>query len=72
MDADSKEHMLLNGRVEEATIQLVRGKELQVLNKKSEQQKLKEELCSSEKNQEIPAKVIKLLKTYSKVFKVPI
>lgn len=49
-DSDIQEQILLNGRVEEATIKLVRGKELQGLNKKLAQQKLKENLCSSEEN----------------------
>lgn len=73
LNADSEDgnQMLLNERVEEATIQLVRGKDLQVLNKQLAQQKLKESLCSTEGKSAIPEEIFALLEKYSQNFEVP-
>lgn len=63
--------MLLNGIVEDVTIHLVRGKELQLLNKKLAQQKLKEDLCNIKEESTLPEGISELPKKYSIVFEVP-
>lgn len=66
---DTGEQMLLNGRVESATIQLVMGKELQALNQNLAQQKLKERLYATEDKPEIPGLISPLI---TKVFDMPV
>lgn len=71
-ESDTGEQMLLNGRVESATIQLVMGKELQALNQNLAQQKLKERLYAIEDKPEIPGLISPLINKYSKVFDMPV
>ncbi|XP_063942971.1 uncharacterized protein LOC108207610 [Daucus carota subsp. sativus] len=73
LNADDEKggQMMLNGRVEEASLELVRGKELKVLNKKLAQQNLKEGLCSIDKDKSLPEDIKSLIQKYERVFAVP-
>ncbi|XP_017233152.1 uncharacterized protein LOC108207202 [Daucus carota subsp. sativus] len=72
-DSNNENQMMLNGRVEAATIQLVRGKELQLMNKKLAQQALKEKVCvAAESLEKFPGQKPDILQRFSKVFEVPV
>lgn len=71
-DSDNKNQMILNGMVESSTLQLVRGNELQLMNKKLAQRALKENVFAADSLEKFLGQFFGILQEFSKAFEVPV